>query len=444
MGFISKRGGAWRCVGIAIMAAVLTLAVSHPADAAVHKKPRHHARHSTRYVRRQPVDRYASIVIDTASNQVLSEKNADKKLYPASLTKMLTLYLTFEAIENGTLRKNDRIPVSAHAANQEPSSLGLEAGTMIRVEDAIYGIVTKSANDAATALGEYLGDGSEVRFAQRMNAKARALGMNDSHFVNASGLFDPMQYATARDMASLARALVYDYPKEYRYFSTPSFTWAGQVMENHNRLMQSYDGMDGIKTGYVHQSGFNLVASAVQNGHRLVGVIFGGRTTASRNAEMARLLDRGFADVKNPRLAAAPKFGTMGLALKNGKAAQEEEGDADVQNGTRIAQQFRPKPISTKTIGTYSAGNDDKDETADAWAVQIGSFNTKVSGLQALKHAQGRLSTLKGADGTVPIVVPLATNRGTIYRARLSGFDKEAAENACRILKGNCLILALQ
>jgi D-alanyl-D-alanine carboxypeptidase len=425
------------------MVAILTMSAFHPAEAA-RKKHHHASRHSSRYSHRQPVDRYASIVLDASTGQVLSEKNADKRLYPASLTKMLTLYLTFEALEGGTLRKNDRIPVSNYAANQEPSSLGLEAGTTIRVEDAIYGIVTKSANDAATALGEYLGDGSVSRFSQRMNAKARELGMTGAHFVNPSGLFDPGQYATARDMATLGRALVTDYPKEYRYFSTPSFTWAGQVMENHNRLMQSYDGMDGIKTGYVHQSGFNLVASAVRGGHRLVGVIFGGRTTASRNNEMAKLLDKGFADLKNPRLAAAPQFGAMGLALKDRKAPREEQGDADPQNGARLAQQFSPKPISTKTLGAYAPSSDTGAETDGAWAVQVGSYNSKAASQQALKRAQGRLTRLDGAGDAVPLVVPLATNRGTIYRARLSGLARGAAEKACRILKGNCLILAMQ
>jgi D-alanyl-D-alanine carboxypeptidase len=246
--------------------------------------------------------KYASIVIDAATGVIISERHADKQLYPASLTKMLTLYLTFEAIRDGRLQKNTRLPVSSLAEAQEPSKLGLTAGSSIRVEDAIKALVTKSANDVAMVLAEGIG-GSQARFAALMNARAKQLGMNNSHFVNPHGLHDPRQYSTARDMATLGRALMRDFPHEYAYFKTNSFTYAGKTYNNHNKLLQTYEGMDGIKTGYVHASGYNLAASAVRDGRRLIGVVFGGRTSVSRNNHMAELLDAGFARLGEPKIA---------------------------------------------------------------------------------------------------------------------------------------------
>jgi len=424
----------------ALVFAVALTAASVPAAAA---KKRTRRAHHTHFTHKGPVvDRSSYIVVDAATGTVLSEKDPDKKLYPASLSKMMTLYLTFEALENGTLRKNDRIPVSSHAAAQEPSSLALEPGTTIRVEDAILGLATKSANDAAVVLGERLG-GSESHFGALMTAKAHQLGMNNSHFVNASGLFNPNQQSSARDMATLGLALIRDYPQHYRYFSTPSFTWAGQQIINHNRLMQTYSGMDGIKTGYVHQSGFNLVASAVRGGRRLVGVIFGGRTTASRNAQMASLLNAGFAQASAARIAANgnPRFDTLGLVMKHDVPEQgDTSAGQDTQDNTHFVEQLRPKSLNTAAIGAKTAS---VSPAGGSWAIQLGAFGSTVSGMQALQDAKKRLALQSSANARA-VVVPLVTNRGTIYRARLMGLDKQGAESACRILKGNCLILAVE
>ncbi|OYV33051.1 MAG: D-alanyl-D-alanine carboxypeptidase, partial [Rhodospirillales bacterium 20-64-7] len=188
--------------------------------------------------------RYSSIVVDASSGDVLEDVNADQPRRPASLTKMMTLYMTFEALRDRRITMDETVPVTPHAASMEPSKLGLVPGTRLTVEQAILGLVTKSANDAASALGEFLG-GSEDRFAQMMTLRARALGMGHTTFENASGLPDPGQWTTARDLAVLARHLVTDFPGYYRYFSTPSFTWHRQVIFNHDNMLRTYPGADG-------------------------------------------------------------------------------------------------------------------------------------------------------------------------------------------------------
>ncbi len=258
--------------------------------------------------------KYASIVIDAASGTVLSESNADKSLHPASLTKVMTLLMLFEALENGNVRLNDKIFISKHAAAQQPSKLGIAAGGSIRVEDAILAVVTKSANDIATAIGEHLA-GSEGRFALRMTRRAHDIGMSRTTFRNASGLHDPGQVTSARDMAILARYILFRYPNYYRYFGTKQFTYRGKTMTNHNRLMNSYPGMDGFKTGFINASGFNLIASAKQDGRRLIGVVFGGRSWKTRNDHMAVLLNTGFSKARDIRYAQERSGNGAGVAV---------------------------------------------------------------------------------------------------------------------------------
>jgi len=234
------------------------------------------------------------IVIDASSGQVLAERDPDALNYPASLTKMMTLYLTFDALERHRIDLAQRFYVSEHAHLQHPSKLGLEAGSTIAVRDLILAVVTHSANDAAVVLAEGLA-GTESAFADKMNAAAQALGMTRTNFRNASGLPDPFQYTTARDLAKLARALCRGFPQEYRYFATEEFDYNGAIYTNHNRLMASFEGMDGIKTGWINASGFNLAASAVRDHRRLIGVLMGGQTPQARDMDMAELLDDAFA-----------------------------------------------------------------------------------------------------------------------------------------------------
>jgi len=413
------------------------------------------AGHKKRHVFRQQPDRYAAVVIEASTGYVLSAQNADKKLYPASLTKMMTLYLTFEALSQGRISKHQRIAVSRRAAAQEPSSLGLQAGDEIRVEDAILSIATKSANDSAVTLAEAIG-GSEDRFARAMTAKARQLGMNNTRFVNASGLFKKAQVSTARDMATLSQAIIRDYPGYYRYFSTSTFAYNDNIYMNHNKLMNSYQGMDGIKTGYVYASGYNLAASAVHNGTRLIGVIFGGRTARSRNNAMAKLLNQSFARIGDIRVAALAKKAPgktvsarrpsviqsiteasvdnpapspdIASAQFDGKGLVVDQGDTDIADDGKTVLSL---PVHAAPPAASAPGN--------RWAIQIGAFASRAASMKVLEAAKASLHGM--LDGADSVAVPLMTSRGLIYRARLSGIARNDAAQACRILQGSCLIL---
>ncbi|MGH6802501.1 MAG: D-alanyl-D-alanine carboxypeptidase family protein [Methyloceanibacter sp.] len=243
---------------------------------------------------------YASIVYDVDKAVVLHEANADARTQPASLTKIMTLYMVFAALDTDRLTLTQRLPVSAHAARMQPTRLGLRKRQTIGVRDAILALITHSANDAAVLLAEAVGK-TESHFAHRMNREARRLGMLDTSFRNASGLPDRRQHTTARDMLRLGVALLRRFPHYYRLFSTARFSFNGRTYRNHNRLLGRYLGADGIKTGYVRASGFNLVASATRNGHRLVGVVLGGKSAAWRDKHMSGLLDVGFTALARPR-----------------------------------------------------------------------------------------------------------------------------------------------
>lgn len=236
-------------------------------------------------------NRHAALILDANTGAILHNADADAPRHPASLTKMMTLYLTFETLQSGRLRMSDKITVSDYAAAQAPSKLGLESGDQITVENAIKAIVTKSANDIAVALAEKIG-GSENNFARLMNTRARQIGMTGTHYENASGLPNDDQITTARDMATLALHLQDDFPQYYPFFSTRVFSYAGKSYRNHNSMLNSFAGVDGIKTGYTRGSGFNLVTSWHQGNRHLIGVVFGGDTAGTRNAEMRRLLTR--------------------------------------------------------------------------------------------------------------------------------------------------------
>src|SRR6185312_980709 len=231
----------------------------------------------------------ASIVVDAKTGKILQESNADKLRHPASLTKIMTLYMLFEQIEAGRIKLNSKITVSEHASEAAPTKLGLDAGQKIEVEDAIKAIVTRSANDMAIAVGEAVA-GSEEAFAARMTKKAHALGMYKTVFTNASGLPDKKQVTTARDLSILGRAIQEKYPQLYRFFSVRTFVWHGSPIANHNRLLGSVEGVDGIKTGYTRASGFNLVSSVKRDNRFIVAVVLGGRSSAARDAHMRELI----------------------------------------------------------------------------------------------------------------------------------------------------------
>ena len=249
-------------------------------------------------------ERYASIVVEVQTGNILSSANMDSRRYPASLTKMMTMYMLFEALRDRRVSLNQYVPVSADAASMPPTKLGLAPGSLMTVEQAILGLVTKSANDAAAAVGEMLG-GDEDRFAQMMTVRARALGMTGTQFRNASGLPDIEQFTTARDMAILARHLITDFPSYYHYFSTPGFTFNGRYIPSHQHMLETYAGADGLKTGYIRDSGYNVVTSAVHGDTRLIGVVMGASNGWERDQHMTVLLDGGFDRLGVPPLYAA-------------------------------------------------------------------------------------------------------------------------------------------
>ncbi len=234
--------------------------------------------------------RHAAIVVEAESGRVLHAESADAIRHPASLTKMMTLYILFGELEAGRLSLDDPLPVSRRAAAQPASKLGLRAGQTIRVRDAIPALAVRSSNDVAVVVAETI-SGSEAAFADRMTRTARALGMQRTRFVNASGLPDPAQITTAREIAVLARALQTGFPNDYAAFSRRSFTWAGRTRDSTNKLLGVVEGVDGVKTGYIRASGYNLAASVRRGGRRLIVVVMGGPTGAARDAEVAALID---------------------------------------------------------------------------------------------------------------------------------------------------------
>jgi D-alanyl-D-alanine carboxypeptidase len=237
---------------------------------------------------------YAALVIDARTGEVLHSRNADTRLHPASLTKMMTLYIAFEAVQNGEITLDTKVRISKHAASEPPSKLGLKSGQRIAFRYLIRAASVKSANDAATAIGEAI-SGSEAAFARRMTRTAKALGMSRTTFKNAHGLTETGHMSTARDMTALGRHMLYDYPQYYNLFSRTSTNAGVKMVNNTNRrLLAAYRGADGIKTGYTRAAGFNLVASAKRGNERVIATVFGGKSSASRNARVAELLDLGF------------------------------------------------------------------------------------------------------------------------------------------------------
>jgi D-alanyl-D-alanine carboxypeptidase len=295
---------------------------------------------------------YADIVVDANSGQVLHEANSDALRHPASITKIMTLYLLFEQLEAGKLRLDSHLSVSSHAASQSPTKLELKPGQTIAVEDAIKGMVTKSANDAAVVVAEAIG-GSEDNFGRLMTRKAHALGMTRTVYVNASGLPNNDQLTTARDQAILGRAIQERFPKYYRYFSLPSFHYRGVAMRNHNHLLGRVQGMDGIKTGYTHDSGFNLVTSVHRNGRHIVAVVLGGSSGGTRDARMRELIETHIARASTRHTAPMiAESATPMRAMQLANARPETPVEVPTAASARVAA--RPAP-TTRAAATPPA-----------------------------------------------------------------------------------------
>jgi len=429
--------------------------------------------------RRSSAPKYAALVIHADSGDVLFERYANAQRFPASLTKMMTLYMLFEEIESGRLNLNSDLTVSAHAAGQPPSKLGLTAGSKIDVETAIKALVVKSANDVAVVVAEGV-SGSEWKFAQAMTARARQLGMRSTTFKNASGLPNSTQVTTARDLAILGQRLMQDYPQYFVYFNTTEFAWNGRTYLTHNALVKTFEGANGIKTGYTQRSGFNLVTSADRNGSRLIGVVLGGRSVRTRDAHMKEILTNAFAAIeKKPTLIAAlhrepptPRLKPTLLAaleqqqnvptIAGNEALQSELkiaagsfgpiGSANVpavddQLGALIAaarsddfNEYERVKLSALTPDDEVLGEGDFDECT-GWSVQIGAYSSKAMAQKELEAA----AIAAGLTGRTRAVTPAPRESGApIFRARFTTLSEAEASATCdkiRAAKLNCFAI---
>ena len=360
----------------------------------------------------------AAIVVNANTGEVLFADGADRGHYPASLTKMMTLYMTFEALDQRVLNMAQELPISASAANQIPSRLGLRRGQTIAVEDAILALITKSANDVAVVLAEAL-YGTESNFAVAMTMRARDLGLYRTAFRNASGLHDRYQYTTPRDMANLAIALVRDFPQYYPLFATPAFTYDGITYTNHNALLSRYAGTDGIKTGYIRASGYNLVASVRRGGTRLVGVVLGGDSAAQRDRTMAGLFDEAF----------------LRLHLLDGPAGLRPAAEPALSPAAAVATTPAAPRQEAPVVAMASTG------PAATWAVQVGAYRDYGGAQRRMQEAA--LALPIGFLNARPVIE--AGGGDLLYHARLTGLTQPQARDACRILGPTdipCLMVA--
>lgn len=415
--------------------------------------------------------RYSAIVVDANTGKTLFSSSADGARYPASLTKMMTLYLVFDALKAGRIRIDSRVPFSKYAASRPPTKVGIRAGGSITVEEAILSLITKSANDAATALGELIG-GTEANFARMMTAKARSLGMNNTTFRNASGLPDPNQRTTARDMATLGIALREHHAKYYGYFSTTSFKLGNQTINGHNRLLGRIKGVDGIKTGYVNASGFNLVTSVKDGDRKLVAVVMGGTSGAARDNQMAELIktylpkastrstgllvargntdepvvqayaealphtdapmpsDRPGASVTEQVLAEAnPKANLEVASIGTEKSARLKESVA--RSAAVVAASIDPvATASTASVASINANAGARD----SWAIQVASLTSAGEAQSTLARIASRATGILSADAA--FTETFTKGGTTYYRARFGGFgSKDEAWDTCTALK---------
>jgi D-alanyl-D-alanine carboxypeptidase len=364
---------------------------------------------------------YAAIIVDAQNGAVLHSENAELQNRPASLTKMMTLYLTFEALRDGRMTLDKKLKVSKHAAGQSPTKLYLVPGNMIRVEDAILAAVTKSANDATTVLAEAIG-GSEPAFAAMMTAKANALGMRRTRFRNATGLPDELQVTTARDMATLAQALYSHFPERTHYFSTTEFRWGKNRYNNHNRLLGTYRGVDGIKTGYTNASGFNLVTSVRRDGRHIYAVVLGGQTSYTRDQQMRKLLDQTFARI-------TPGARSERVQTASATPAEKKSPAPGVISLKKPKSKAAPVQAMLKSKGPH-------------WGVQVGTFQVR-----ARAHERARQAALVAPSLLKPATVSIqkvAKPSRTLYRAILTGLTEKSARRTCQILaakKFQCLTI---
>ena len=429
--------------------------------------------------------KFSAITVDARTGQILFQDQPDGLRHPASLTKMMTLYVLFQDLKAGRINRDSKLHVSARAASMAPSKLHLRPGSTITVDEAIKALVTKSANDVAATIGENLG-GSEANFAARMTRVAHTIGMNNSTFRNASGLPNPQQYTTARDMATLGLRLMRDFPQYYPYFRITEFQFHGHTIRTHNKLVEHYAGTDGIKTGYIADSGYNLVTSTKRDDRRLVGVVLGARSSSTRGAFMMHMFEKMFAKAHGGTTIAAIAGSSKGVIDPLAKKSPTEIAEASTPKANDVASTELASASADAATGPIdqNAGDEDTSDTvttgsgpkvleanlesvakkptklpfavvsasdqpatlsAATWNIQIGSFKHKA-------EAQARITQLRGKqiaalDGKEAFTDTVQNGKKTIYHARFAGFDQVSAKLACsKISKlgASCMAIAPQ
>lgn len=407
----------------ALMVAFLCITLVFAPDAEAKKRSRSSKKNNVVSAASGVSDqRYAAIIMNPVTGEIYHQQDADSRRYPASLTKMMTIYLLFEALDKGKATLEARMDVSELAARQPQTNLALKVGDSITVETAIKALVVRSANDVAVVVAEALG-GDVDGFAQMMTARARALGMNNTVFKNPNGLPNAGQVTTARDMAKLGIALKRDFPVYYRYFSTRQFSHDGVTYYTHNRVMLRYAGTDGIKTGYVGASGFNLVTSVVRGGRPLVGVVMGGASGVWRDNRMIALLDAGYRTLAS-RGAARGRISPANLPLPG--------------NGVRKDALLRadsPFAAAGMASSPTESANPPVSEGERIWGIQVGAFSSRELAEQALRGAMRiAAAPLVGAK-VAPADNSAGSDYGTpVHRARVDNLLQEEAKTACDIL----------
>jgi D-alanyl-D-alanine carboxypeptidase len=369
---------------------------------------------------------YSELVVDARTGKTLYAVNPDAPRHPASITKVMTLYLLFEELESGRLTLGSQIKISPWAAKQAPSKLGLSPGDTISVEDAIKAVVTKSANDIAVAIAEQIG-GSEANFADLMTRKAHALGMAHTNYANASGLPNPRQITTARDLVTLGKTLQQRFPKYFAYFSLRSFDYDGSTIANHNKLLGRVDGVDGIKTGYTQTSGFNLLTSVHSDDKALLAVILGGRSGPSRDRRMAELIDTY---IDNAVPASGASSGKKRVAQMDTASNEIAQGDAD------IGGQGLKAPSAAKTQASNSITKSDAVSTAASasrnWWIQVGVTKDEKSAKALLAEISQKDSL---APGAVAATEKIKVAGRDMWRSRFVKMTEPDAAAACARIK---------
>ncbi|MBO1520417.1 D-alanyl-D-alanine carboxypeptidase [Oceanisphaera sp. DM8] len=397
--------------------------------------------------------KYAAIIVNANSGEVLHADRADEPRYPASLTKMMTLYLLFDAMDNGLMKLDTRMPVSAHAASMPQTNISLAEGDRLRVRDAIPALIVRSANDAAVVVAEALG-GTEREFANIMTAKAKALNMTATTFRNASGLPDNEQRSTARDLAILAMRLMKGHADYYHYFSTLTFTFNGKTYDSHNRMVKDYAGTDGMKTGYIRASGFNVATSVLRDGQRLVGVVMGGKSSRSRNAEMTALLDKSFVQAEQlaqlspngaNKTVAAP---VSNIVISTQTVRKVTRKAPDTKVNTRspaVVEVAAQPPVAPKPLPAAASVQSSSQSTGSAlgWAIQVGSFQGSKQAKTRAANAQRQLDNIKPSQIKVSEV---SLSDRILYRSQLVDLQQEQAKQSCARLERqgmDCLVIKM-